>query len=634
MQRVTKAIAAIMLMTAVCFVVGCTKPDDPNNDGNDSPIVTNVVNGSIEGGFDFSGLSVETMYDKVVLNGKDFAVEVADCDVPQFIAVTDADTNCYMLYRGRLDKNVPVVIDANSTALAMVTMHPVLGPIVKANEYSQLMGIIESNSHFNELKQGVASAIAAKRPVSDTTNREVMDALYSFFEELTALTGLDSISGRGDISDYLNSYPMKVTTEGNTVTMRVTVLSPSYYGTVTDENGYSENIRVLTRADYGFLDAFTHTVDNMDWADPTHYTFHNSGNFSFEFSKNSAEAQTDYYLHLANSIAGVLGLDLDNHMIDALSDQIAVAIEAQQGNVGDDGMRLVGMVYQGVVNYLSDPQANNGIWTNWQLAGRMLRSLTGIYNVVKGACNAMLRVAYFMEAPNDIDFCLEYHANSGINPCSETTVTIVGGNNQIGFMHETLPLPLEVYVSSQTDNGWSIHPDYVVRFSVVSGSGELAQGDVEVDESHKASTHWTLGGQGEQKVSAVVVDPETGEELSNKVYFVATFNEGYVTTMPVTDITQTSAKCGGVIADDVMTYVTRCGICWNTSGVPTIDDSQVFTGPGAGTFYCNMTGLTPYTTYHVRAFLRMGEEYYYGNELTFATEEEPCDWLGRSSKGT
>lgn len=34
MQRFSKAIAAIMLMTAMCFVAGCSKPEAPNNGGN------------------------------------------------------------------------------------------------------------------------------------------------------------------------------------------------------------------------------------------------------------------------------------------------------------------------------------------------------------------------------------------------------------------------------------------------------------------------------------------------------------------------------------------------------------------------------------------------------------------------
>ena len=36
MQRVTKAIAAIMLMVAMCIIAGCTKPTEPNNNGNNN----------------------------------------------------------------------------------------------------------------------------------------------------------------------------------------------------------------------------------------------------------------------------------------------------------------------------------------------------------------------------------------------------------------------------------------------------------------------------------------------------------------------------------------------------------------------------------------------------------------------
>lgn len=631
MKNVMKAVAALMLITTVVCATGCKKTDAPSDEGGETPISTNTINGSISRDLigDISGLFVETMYDKVALNGENFAVEVADCNIPQFIAVTDAETNIYMLYRGWVSDGNSIVIDDSSTALALVTMHPVLGPIVDPEEHSQLMDIIENNSHFIELRQSVASAIAAHRPVSDTTNMEVMDALYGFFEELTELAGLDSINnGRGDVSDYLGSYPMRVITEDNTVTMRVTVLSPSYYGTVTDENGHSENIRVLTRADYGFMDAFTHTYENMDWADPTNYTIRNSGNYSFEFSKNNPEGLMDFYLHLANNIAGLLGLDMDNDQLNQLSESIATALQLHQGDYGVDAMELVGDVCQGVIDYLASPQ-NNGRWRNWQLAGRLLNRLNVIYNAVKESCNGLLRVAYYLQAPNDINFCLEYYTNSGINPCSETTITIVGGNNQIGFPHKTLPEPLEVYVTSQTDNGWYIHPEYVVRFAVVSGDGELVQEDVEVDENHKASTSWTLGEQGDdQEVSAVVVDPDSEKELSNKVYFTATFNEGFVTTLPVTNVTETTAVGGGIVTEDALTYVTRCGVCWNTTGVPTIDDSQVFTGPGMGTFHCNISYLTPNTTYHVRAFVSFGveNEYYYGDEVTFDTEGDD-DWV-------
>ena len=630
MRKTTKVLAALLLTISVILSQGCRKTDDPNNEGNDSQ--NRTINGSISRDLDISGLFVETMYDKVALNGENFAVEVADCDIPQFIAVTDAETNIYMLYRGWVSDENPIVIDDNSTALALVTMHPVLGPIVDPEEYSQLMEIIEGNSHYIELRQSVASAIATHRPVSDTTNMEVMDALYGFFEELTELAGLDSINGRGDVSDYLGSYPMQVVSEHNTLTMRVNGLSPSYYGTVTNAQGQTENIRVLSRADYGGMDFFTHTVETAHWGEPTNYVFRNPGEYNFNFSNNNPEGLFDYYLHLANNIAGFLGMSMDNNTLNALAECIGQALRMFQGptigNVQASGMAVVGIVYQGVVNFLSDPEINNGMWSNWQLAGSLMGRLLGVYNIIKNASNALVRIAYYLQAPDDINFCLEYYTNSGINPCSETTITIVGGNNQIGFANHTLPIPLEVYVTSQTDNGWTIHPEYVVRFAVVSGNGELVQEDVDVDENHKASTSWTLGEQGDQDVSAVVVDPDSEKELSNKVYFTATFNEGFVTTLPVTNVTETTAVGGGIITEDALTYVTRCGVCWNTTGVPTIDDSQAFTGPGTGTFHCNMRYLTPNTTYHVRAFVSFGveNEYYYGDEVTFDTEGED-DWV-------
>lgn len=75
MKKEPKAIAAIMLITTMFCGIGCTKPDDPNN-GNDSPIETNLMDGSIEEIMDFNGLSIETMYDKVALNGKSFQLKL------------------------------------------------------------------------------------------------------------------------------------------------------------------------------------------------------------------------------------------------------------------------------------------------------------------------------------------------------------------------------------------------------------------------------------------------------------------------------------------------------------------------------------------------------------------------------
>ena len=94
-------------------------------------------------------------------------------------------------------------------------------------------------------------------------------------------------------------------------------------------------------------------------------------------------------------------------------------------------------------------------------------------------------------------------------------------------------------------------------------------------------------------------------------------------TQPVTNITQTTATCGGIVTATDYVDVTERGICWNTDGMPTLADNHVSDGSGIGSFNCNMTGLSANTTYHVRAYVQLGNEYIYGNETSFITEPLP-----------
>jgi len=92
-----------------------------------------------------------------------------------------------------------------------------------------------------------------------------------------------------------------------------------------------------------------------------------------------------------------------------------------------------------------------------------------------------------------------------------------------------------------------------------------------------------------------------------------------VTTNDVTDITSTSATCGGNVTSDGGASVTAYGVCWNTSLRPTIDDSKTNDGSGTGSFTSSLTGLTANTTYYVRAYATNSEGTDYGSEITFTT---------------
>ena len=112
----------------------------------------------------------------------------------------------------------------------------------------------------------------------------------------------------------------------------------------------------------------------------------------------------------------------------------------------------------------------------------------------------------------------------------------------------------------------------------------------------------------------------TGTGYSRELVFkpgAGDINLPKVTTLEVTDITQTSAKGGGNVTDEGSSPVTERGICWSTSHLPTTSDNHGHSGTGLGTYTVNMTGLTANTTYYVRAYASNKEGTTYGDEVSF-----------------
>ena len=95
-----------------------------------------------------------------------------------------------------------------------------------------------------------------------------------------------------------------------------------------------------------------------------------------------------------------------------------------------------------------------------------------------------------------------------------------------------------------------------------------------------------------------------------------------VTTGEVTKITTISAACLGNVIAEGITAVTARGICWNTSGNPTLADFITTEGTGLGTFTSYLTSLSPNTTYYVRAYAANDEGTAYGVQESFKTYDE------------
>lgn len=92
-----------------------------------------------------------------------------------------------------------------------------------------------------------------------------------------------------------------------------------------------------------------------------------------------------------------------------------------------------------------------------------------------------------------------------------------------------------------------------------------------------------------------------------------------VRTSAVAFISDATATCGGNAVYDNGSFISSRGVCWNTSGNPTLADKRLYLGEGLGEFSGDIGGLTPSTTYYVRAFAINSDGTAYGTQVTFTT---------------
>lgn len=92
-----------------------------------------------------------------------------------------------------------------------------------------------------------------------------------------------------------------------------------------------------------------------------------------------------------------------------------------------------------------------------------------------------------------------------------------------------------------------------------------------------------------------------------------------LTSSALTNITTTSVTGGGVISSDGGAAVTARGVAYGTSASPSVEGTHTTDGTGTGTFTSNITGLTPNTVYHVRAYATNKVGTAYGEDVSFTT---------------
>jgi hypothetical protein len=109
---------------------------------------------------------------------------------------------------------------------------------------------------------------------------------------------------------------------------------------------------------------------------------------------------------------------------------------------------------------------------------------------------------------------------------------------------------------------------------------------------------------------------EYGAEIN---FTTVAANKPELITTVVSAISQNGAISGGTITNDGGSPITERGVCWNISPDPDISDSRTIDGTGPGAFSSILRGLTPNTTYYLRAYATNRGGTSYGNELIFIT---------------
>ena len=107
-----------------------------------------------------------------------------------------------------------------------------------------------------------------------------------------------------------------------------------------------------------------------------------------------------------------------------------------------------------------------------------------------------------------------------------------------------------------------------------------------------------------------------------------------VSTNNITAIDTLNATSGGNVINDGGAQVTAKGVCWSLTQNPTVDlNTKTIDGNGNDPFVSRLTGLTPNTTYHIRAYATNSVGTAYGNDVVFTTQQLTAPLCGVNIAG-
>lgn len=298
-QKVLLRLTACLLLTL--FAVSCTKEKEES-------LLKHV---SRHGTIDVSGISTSGMLVNSFCGESQVKKNDFDLDMPQeaqlnTITVTNGAGSVMLLYRDKADADI--VINIQSTALALVTMHPLFAPIL-GDDFQRLKSLILSQPSFDLLYYEVERTVKRKIPILKTENTALLIALEKVLADV--LHALEQQEAGSDSKNYIfgqNCHPLDVRNEhGDELTFRVTGLWPTYNGTVRKPSGEVIDIKVLTKDGLGLMDF----VAGASYGKETIVKADEIGRYTVSLSCNDAHSRWDFASRIVAEFLAVPGFCIE-----------------------------------------------------------------------------------------------------------------------------------------------------------------------------------------------------------------------------------------------------------------------------------------------------------------------------------
>jgi uncharacterized protein (TIGR02145 family) len=348
------------------------------------------------------------------------------------------------------------------------------------------------------------------------------------------------------------------------------------------------------------------------------HTSDNKGNGIFSSNLTGLTPGTPYYIraYATNEAGTAYGNEITFSTIAlALPELTTIAVTGitssaavSGGNIISDGGATVavrGICWAATTNpTISDSKTSNGSGT-----GSFSANITGLtpgsaYHVRAYATNSV-GTAYGNDLPFTASAVTPTLTTATIS--SPTRTTAVSGGNI-------------------TNNGGATVTARGVCWS--TSSGPIATGSHTTDGTGNGIFTSNIAGlsPGTTYYVRAYATNTAGTSYGNELWFPTNpVTAPTVTTTSVTGVTMTAAVSGGNITDDNGGAVSASGVCWNTSGTPTISDFKSTDGTGTGSFSSSIAGLAAGTVYFVRAYATNSAGTGYGSQIRFSTSVSDID---------